>query len=403
MKPTGRALALDLSLGLIGVALTAVAVWSANVISTPFAGPAWLKVIWPLLIGAPLVLRRRAPLLGWAIIWAGISLQALITGNSPEGLELMFVLAVGSYSVAAYSTLRRALAGLAITAAGGTVYALANHDIMGGNTGNLWSAAFFATAVVAAWLAGVFVRGRREAVVQAARTAAAERQAEQAVADERARMARELHDIVAHNLSVVVLQAAGAQAAGSPDGGTLEKIERSGRQALVEMRRLLGVLRQPSDQPGLPALSPQPGIAQLAALTEGVRGAGLPVRLVITGDPAALPAAADISAYRIVQEALTNVLKHAGSAHAEVTVSCGTDAVQIEVTDDGAGASPGEPGGGHGPASRHGPADGHGLAGMRERVALFGGELAAGPRPGGGFTVRATLPLGDQSRAAWPV
>ena len=223
MKAPGRALALDLSLALIGVVLTAVAVWSVNVIATPFAGPTWLKVIWPLLIGAPLALRRRAPLLGWTIIWAGISLQALITGNSPEGLELIFVIGVGSYSVAAYSTLRRALAGLAVTAAGLVIYGQANHDTMSGNTGNEWSVAFFTTAILAAWLAGVFVRGRREAVTQAARTAAAERQAERAAADERARMARELHDIVSHNLSVVVLQAAGAQAAGGtrhrPDPG----------------------------------------------------------------------------------------------------------------------------------------------------------------------------------------
>src|SRR5436853_513999 len=134
-----------------------------------------------------------------------------------------------------------ALAGLAVSAAGATVYSLANHDIMSGNTGNLWSALFFATAILAAWLIGVFVRGRREAAVQAAATAAAEQQAERAVADERARLARELHDVVSHNLSVVILQAAGAQAAGSPDATTLEKIERSGRQALVEMRRLLGV------------------------------------------------------------------------------------------------------------------------------------------------------------------
>src|ERR1700733_4195694 len=129
MKAPGRALALDLSMAVIGVVLTAVAVWSVNVIATPFAGPAWLKVIWPLLIGAPLALRRRAPLLGWTIIWAGISLQALITGNSPEGLELMFVLGIGSYSVAAYATLRKAVAGLAVTVAGGTIYSLANHDI----------------------------------------------------------------------------------------------------------------------------------------------------------------------------------------------------------------------------------------------------------------------------------
>ena len=205
-------------------------------------------------------------------------------------------------------------------------------------------------------------------------------------------MARELHDIVSHNLSVVVLQAAGAQAAGGSDTDpALEKIERSGRQALVEMRRLLGVLRQPDEPAASPALSPQPGVTELAALAEGVRAAGLPVVLVIDGDPGQLPAAVDISAYRIVQEALTNVLKHAGQATAEVSVKCGTDEVLIEVTDNGAGPQPArQPGGGHG------------LAGMRERVALFGGELTAGPRPDGGFAVRARLPLGAEPHPAWP-
>jgi hypothetical protein len=142
MKAPGRALALDLGLAVIGVVLTAVAVWSVNVIGTAFAGPAWLKVIWPVLIGAPLALRRRAPLLGCGIIWAGISLQALITGNSPEGLELIFVTIAISYAVAAHATLGRALPGLAVTAAGAVIYGLANHDIMSGNTGNEWSAAF---------------------------------------------------------------------------------------------------------------------------------------------------------------------------------------------------------------------------------------------------------------------
>ena len=251
MKAPGRALALDLSLALIGVVLTAVAVWSVNVIATPFAGPTWLKVIWPLLIGAPLALRRRAPLLGWTIIWAGLSLQALVTGNSPEGVELMFVLGLGSYTVAAYVPCAGRWPGWRSPLWAASFTARPTTTSSGGNTGNEWSAAFFATAILAAWLAGVFVRGRREAVAQAARTAAAERQAERAVADERARMARELHDIVSHNLSVVVLQAAGAQAAGSSDTGpTLEKIERSGRQALVEMRGLLGVLRQPDAATG---------------------------------------------------------------------------------------------------------------------------------------------------------
>jgi signal transduction histidine kinase len=337
------------------------------------------------------VLRRRAPLLGWVIIWTGFCLQALITRNSPEGLDQIFVWGVGSYCVAAYSrTTRRALAGLAVAAAGFAVYGLADHDIMTGDTGSLWAGAFFAVALLAAWLTGVFVRSRREAVAQAVRTAAAERHAEQAVADERARIARELHDVVSHNLSVVILQAAGARAAGGPGAGTLEKIERSGRQALVEMRRLLGVLRQPGDQAALPDLAPQPGVAELAALADGVRAAGLPVTLVIDGDPAGLPAAVDISAYRIVQEALTNVLRHAGPATVDVSISCGADEVLIDVSDDGAGPAAGPQAG-----------DGHGLVGMRERVALFGGDLAAGPRPGGGFGVRARLPLDDRPRSAW--
>jgi signal transduction histidine kinase len=253
-----------------------------------------------------------------------------------------------------------------VTAAGATVYSLANRDIMSGNTGNLWSAAFFATAILAAWLAGVFVRGRREAAAHAGRTAAAEQRAERAVADERARLARELHDIVSHNLSVVILQAASAQAAGSPDAGTLEKIERSGRQALVEMRRLLGVLRQPGDQPG------PPGHRRSRASRTWLRwpracAAGLPVQLAISGDPARLPAVADISAYRIVQEALTNVLKHAGKASAQVSVCCRAGEVVIEVTDDGAGPGAGRQDGG-----------GDGLAGMRERVAMSGGDLPPG-------------------------
>jgi signal transduction histidine kinase len=212
------------------------------------------------------------------------------------------------------------------------------------------------------------------------RSAEAQRQAEQAAAAERARIAWELHDIVAHHLSVIVLQAGGARASGKPAGPTLEKIENSGRQALAETRRLLGVLRDPDEAGGL---APQPGIGALDGLAASVRAAGLPVSLVISGDLAASPAAVEVSVYRIVQEALTNVLKHAGPARAEVMIGSTADAVTIEVTDDGTG----EPG-------RLTPAGGHGLAGMRERAALLGGELAAGPRAGGGFAVRARLPLG---------
>jgi len=216
----------------------------------------------------------------------------------------------------------------------------------------------------------------------AARNAALDRQAEQAVAAERARIAREMHDIIAHHLSVVILQAAGSRAQGKPSLAALEKIESSGRQALTETRRLLSVLRGPDESAGL---APQPGIGELTALATSVRSAGLPVSLAIDGDHAKLPAAVEVCAYRIVQEALTNVLKHAGPARATVTVDCADDAVTIEVADDG----PGNPDDGE-------HADRHGLAGMRERVAVFGGELQAGPEPGGGFAVRARLPLHDQ-------
>jgi signal transduction histidine kinase len=233
--------------------------------------------------------------------------------------------------------------------------------------------------ILACWLAGVLVRARRRATSLAGHNAALQRQAEQAAATERARIARELHDIVAHHLSVIVLQAAGARASGQAADATLEKIENSARQALAETRRLLGVLHDPGEETGL---APQLGIGELDALATSLRAAGLPVNLVISGDRAAVPAAVDVSVYRIVLEALTNVVKHAGQARTDVTIGCAAEAVTIEITDDGTS----QPSNGAG---------GHGLAGMRERVAIFGGELRAGPRSGGGFVVQARLPLGD--------
>jgi len=378
---------LDAGIAVAGIALTAIAAWAPSGNGPAAAGPPWLRAVFPLLVGAPLVMRRRAPLLMWTVIWAGVSLQAFVTGYQPQGPGLVFALFVGSYSLAAHSSLRRALAGLAVMAPGAAVYLHASdtggeslivHDIVGGQVAG--ASLFFIGEILALWLAGLFVRARRQAAALAARNTALQRQAEQAAAAERARIARELHDIVSHHLTVVVLQAAGARARGRPAEGTLEKIEHSGRQALTEMRRLLAVLREP---PGEPALTPQPGIGELGTLADNVQAAGVPVRLVVDGDHAALPAAVNVSAYRIVQEALTNVLKHAGPAHAEVAVGCAAGAVTIEVTDDGAGI-----------ATTGAQAGGRGLAGMRERVTVFGGELLAGPRPGGGFTVRARLPLG---------
>jgi signal transduction histidine kinase len=375
----------DAGLGIAAAGLIALAAWGSPRLigSTAIAGPWWLLALLPLLMGVPLVMRRRAPLLMWLAIWAGIALLSLLADNSLRGLAFIFVLFAAAYSLGAHASLRRAAAALVITAP--VVVVISHRGDLGlmfarGEGGGSATVALAFLQLLAFWLAGVVVHARRRAASLAARSAALQRQAEQAAAAERARIARELHDIVAHHLSVIVLQAAGARASGKPAEATLEKIEDSARQALDETSRLLNVLRDPDEEAGL---APQPGIGELDALAASVRAAGLPVDLVMDGDLAALPAVVDVSVYRIVQEALTNVLKHAGHARAEVTIGCAEDTVTIEVTDNGTGQ--------HGNGSLGG---GHGLAGMRERAAVFGGELAAGPRPGGGFTVRARLPLG---------
>jgi signal transduction histidine kinase len=202
-----------------------------------------------------------------------------------------------------------------------------------------------------------------------------------AVVAERARIARELHDVVAHAISVVLLQARGGRKAvpERPDDAVAAfgAIEETASHALVEMRRLLEVLRADD---GHAELAPQPGLAELESLAAKVRAAGLAVELRVEGARASLPRGLDLSAYRIVQEALTNALKHARAAKARVTVRYAPDALALEIADDGIGVGSGD-------------GAGHGLAGMRERVAVFGGELEAGPEPQGGFAVRARLPL----------
>jgi signal transduction histidine kinase len=198
---------------------------------------------------------------------------------------------------------------------------------------------------------------------------------------ERARLAREIHDVVAHSVSVMVIQAAGARAVmdGEPDRAraALSSVERAGRDALAEMRRLLGVL---GDGERLRALAPQPGVEDLAELVRATCAAGLPASIRVEGQPVIVPAGLSLCAYRVVQEALTNSIKHAGPARAEVAVRWRPDVLELEVADDGPG-----------PVTS--PAGGHGLMGMRERTALHGGSVDAGPRPGGGFAVRARIPL----------
>jgi signal transduction histidine kinase len=205
--------------------------------------------------------------------------------------------------------------------------------------------------------------------------------AREAVVEERARIARELHDAIAHNVSMMVVQAgAERRVLDGKDGTThevLETIERVGRGALTEMRRLVGMLRSDTGEP----LAPQPGLDDLPTLVGQVCEAGLPVELHIDGERRELPVGIELSAYRIVQEALTNALKHAGESHASVRVHYGADSLELEIVDDGGGAAA--------PVS----SGGHGLVGMRERVALYGGRLDAGRRPSGGFAVRVLLPI----------
>jgi len=236
------------------------------------------------------------------------------------------------------------------------------------------------------WLLGRWVRQRRartEDLERHAAELAADRDAlaREAVADERARIAREMHDAVAHSVSVMVLQAGAAeQVLGtSPERAreSLATIQDSGREAIVELRRMLGLLRDPAAGA---SLDPQPGLGRLDALLEQVRAAGLPVELAVEGEPRRLPPGIDRSVYRIVQEGLTNALKYAGPAHATVRLRYGDLAVELEVLDDGRGPA----GAGQG---------GFGLLGMRERAALYGGVLAAEARPGGGYVLRARLPL----------
>ena len=390
----------DAGVGIVAAGLTAIAVSGPSgrpgPIGTPIAGPAWLLGVLPVLLGAPLLLRRRTPLLMWTAIWAALALLYLVTSGRPESLafgphpetpaSITFVLFAAAYSLGAHAGPRRAAAGLAAAAPIVIeISHLGGMELAFSADGGMKRVTLAFLQLGAFFLAGVLVRTRRQAARFVSWTAALQRRAEQAAAAERARIARELHDIVAHHLSVVVLHAAGARASGGADAETLEEIERSGRQALAETRRLFGVLRDPDEETGR---APQPGISELPALVGSLRAAGLEVGLFVDGDQAGLPSAVTVSAYRIVQEALTNVLKHAGPARAEVKVGCTGNAVTIEVTDDG-----------YGKTAMHGAelGGGQGLVGMRERVAVFGGDLRAGPSPDGGFTVRARLPIGEPS------
>ncbi len=325
------------------------------------------------LLAAAIAWRRSMPLVGiaLAIVAAGASLSEPLDGP----LAVVLAMIVASYSVAAHSRDRAALLGaLGVLLLVGLAIA---RDVSFED--NLSDLALQILVLGGPWLAGQSIRSRREREILGQQARVDETRL--AIVDERARIARELHDAVAHSLGVIVLQARGARRAFGEDPAAsreaLDAIESTGRLALAEMRRLVGVLR---DDDEMAVLAPPPSLRHLDLLIGRVRDAGLPVELTINRLPADLPAGVDLSAYRIVQEALTNSLAHAGPATASVVISCAEDGVEIEVADTGRG--PGRS-----------AAGGHGLVGMRERVALFRGTLETGARPAGGFVVRARLPI----------
>jgi signal transduction histidine kinase len=342
----------------------------------------WFAIPAVAVLVLPLFARRRFPFAAPAAYWLLATALTFV-----DGLLVAFIGSLGVVGLATaflLGNLRSPLkagVGLVIVLVGIVIVV---YNIPGPQPAGDF--VFIPLRFVVAWVAGYALRERveqAEAAEERATHAEREREAAArvAVAEERARIARELHDIVAHAVSVMVLQV-GAVRHKLPhtleeDRDALGRVEQAGRTALAEMRRLLGAMRRDGD--GV-ELGPQPGLDGLDALLEDVGRAGLPVRLRVDGDRFPLPRAIDLSAYRIVQEGLTNALKHARASHADVTVRYRPDELEVEVVDDGAG-----------PATSDGL--GHGLIGIRERVKIYGGEMTAGTAPAGGFVLSARLPL----------
>ena len=323
----------------------------------------------------PLAFRRQRPVWVLAIVLAA-TLATAIAGDATDAV--MVSLLVALYSVAAHCERREA------TRAGIASAAVLAWPLFRASGNNLATAVFELGFLAVGWLFGAYLSELR------ARAARSHHEQEletgRAVAEEQARVGRELHDILAHTLSVIVIQAAAAEDVfeTSPDRArqALRSIGSAGRQALAELRRVLETVRpQTGENAGF---APQPGLAGLDGLLDRVRAAGLDVTARVDGAPAGLPAGLDLAAYRIVQEALTNTLKHARAQAAEVHLCYGPAGLVVEVTDDGRAAVP---------AGRPGPGRGRGLIGIGERAALHGGTCQAGPRPGGGFAVRVAFPL----------
>jgi signal transduction histidine kinase len=344
-------------------------------------GPLWFDVLAILAIVLPLLARRRFPFGAPVAMGVAAALTSFVDQTVVPYDGVTFL--VGCAALFLVGSLRdrsQAVTGLAV--AEGILAVVVYNDPRSG-VGNFIVGSIIFTIV---WTIAFGV-GRKsvEADEAKGRAARAEREREErarsAVTEERARIARELHDVVGHSVSVMTVQASAVRRLLRPEQQrereALLIVEQTGREALAEMRRMVGVLRRPEEAP---ALAPQPSLEHLGKLVEQAREAGLPVDLRVEGEPLPLPAGLDLTAYRLVQEGLTNALKHARAERAQVLVRYSDGDIEVTVSDDGQGAGSGDGGG-------------HGLVGMRERVAVYGGELEAGPRPEGGYRLRAKLPL----------
>ena len=340
-------------------------------------------VLLSLAIGLPLLVRRRVPLQVLAVVEAGIALYSLLVDANPGPAGLGLAIAV--YTVATRTPRRVSIR--AALGVGGLNTLIYLGTIAAGRFDTATSLLFADVLVAGSWAIGDNIATRRAYLAALEdRAARLEREqqerAERAVVDERSRIARELHDIVAHHVSAIAVQAGAAEEVAETDPAAARRalgaIQATSREALTEMRALVGVLRAEASDPA--GLAPQPGLAMIERLAAQTRAAGLDVAVQVEGAIRPLPGALDLSAFRIVQEALTNTLRHAHASRADVVVRYAADSVELEVSDDGTSAATTPPG------------DGRGLVGMRERVALFGGRLDVGRGPQGGFRVRALLP-----------
>jgi signal transduction histidine kinase len=373
---TRRSWAFDLLIAGGFLLLGQLEVW-AGVGVTHRQGPAWAQAAIYALVALTLVFRRVAPL-ACVTCMVGVYIVGFAVIGSPEGAGVAFPPMVACYTVARSEEWRRArwgLVGVFVLGLGWAAFDPLTTTLREGGQAAVWVLPW-----VVAWLLGALVRTRAQNTEQR-RLRQVDRES-RAVAEERNRIARELHDVIGHSVSVMTVQASAVRRRLTPgqtvERRALETVEAVGREALTEMRRMVDVLRQDGEATGL---APPPGLSDVPRLVEKFREAGLPVELREEGEPHILPPGLDLTAYRLVQEGLTNALKHAAAPGVtEVQISWAPQALELAVRDDGRAVA---------------PADiGNGLRGMRERVGVYHGRLVAGPRKDGGFEMVATLPLG---------